>query len=55
MLRIPKIYLYFVKVAHKIMETPPKIPRPPLDPPDPLRIDLIIYQSIALDVRIPNM
>ena len=40
------------------METPPNIPRPPLDPPppfDPLKIDSFIYQSIALDVKIPNM
>ena len=30
------------------METTPKIP-------DPLRIDPFIYQSIALDVRVPDM
>ena len=44
------------KWPSKILEHHRKIPRSSLDPPlfDPLRIDPFIYQSISLDVRIPN-
>jgi len=41
----------------KFWRTPPEFPDkfPWTPPPDPLKIDLIIYQSIAVDVKIPNI
>jgi len=50
-------YIYILwKWPSKALETPPKFPDPPwTPPPDPLRIDSFMYQSIAFDVRIPNM
>jgi hypothetical protein len=53
-LRIPNMYYYLIRESGpvKLWRPPPKFPDPPLDP---LIIDSFIYQSIALDVRIPNI
>ena len=40
------------KWPSKFLEKPPTFPDPPFDH---LRIDSLIYQSISLDVRVPNM
>jgi len=56
--RIPLIYLKFRKSGPKYFREPPqKTINPPRPPPlsDPLRLDPYIYQSKALDVRIPNI
>ena len=57
-LRIPKLYLTFREsVLVWFWSIPPKLADPPWTPPppDPLWIDSFLYQSMALDVRIPNI
>jgi len=52
----PEICLiFFRKRPSKILVHPPKFLDPPSTPPGPhlLKIDSFMYQSIALDVRIP--